>query len=556
MLIEQCYPLNLTFLAPLAFDCFALDKNSPKYFGFSELISGLALAIVVWTVADFRYKFRIDTATLPVRRASVVITLAVGILALLTDYWRASESRVPADEWLTPESWQLILAGSFFLVLVIWIWTAFFQPPKFNAWNARRFSKTVEIHLLRGDSTELAIVGNELERSVLRIISSTPDGSSEDQITTMQKYALRLLLAIGSPKLCRAVVEWSPSFIITLLNSVRTQCRYDSAIQVIVKNLVTAAIENRKSFLYAENDFYSSGLEGITRPVTTAFFQSSDLVRNIGTLLSPEYSQRKPWNLEQWEAYFRLLLEAFTVHVRGGAASKPSSLHWAYFMVQEIYSDLTERLDLKELRFNDDLYRRIQLLGNLVKDMITAVNEIDEKNKDYPNHILQDIKKILLSLIMAASSIRKPRQVSRKIQDNLIWDDILSSSELSGHAGEKILQELHNELLHLIYNCPNLYSIRLLGYCLNVMGFDPVSEDSLYGSSWRRLHLSLIDWVKRNLSTLLEKYPSMAHECFVDGMSYDKDNSRLVIHYVWIDGTADSYSYLAIDRPESFEQQN
>ncbi len=102
MPIEQYYPFNLPWLAFLAFDCFALDKTAPKYFGFAELISGLALTLVVWTVADLRYKFRIDTAFLPVRRASVAITITVGLLALLTDHWRASQSRVPLGDWLTP----------------------------------------------------------------------------------------------------------------------------------------------------------------------------------------------------------------------------------------------------------------------------------------------------------------------------------------------------------------------------------------------------------------------------------------------------------------------
>jgi hypothetical protein len=547
MPIEQCYPFNLTSLASLAFDCFALDKTAPKYFGFAELISGLALTLVVWTVADLRYKFRIDTAALPVRRASVAITLIVGILALLTDHWRASQSRVPVGGWLTPESWQLLLGGSFFLVLAAWLWLAFFRPARFSPWNARKFAHSVERRLLRGSPTELAIVGDELARSVSRIVNYAPDTCTADQITKTQQHALRLLMAMGSPKFCRAVVEGSPRFIINLFNSVGNQRKYSGEIKIIAKNLVTAAIENRNSFLYHEQDFYESGLEGITRPVTTALCQNPQLVRHIDTLLSPEYSRRKPRDIDQWKAYFRLVLQVFTVHVGGGAASKPNSLHWAYLQVEGIYSDLTEDLQLTDLRFNDDLDLRLRTLGTLIQDMVTVLDGLDQQGEAYVDHASEDIAGLIFSLIEAASSVRMPRRVSRKIQYTLIWDDILNSSELRTAAGGKILKLVHSMLWNSITKSPDLDSFRLMGFCLNVMGFKPSEKEKKYGSAWRDLHVDFIAWVKRDIASLLKAYPGMARECFVDGMSYDEQNSRLVIHYAGEDGSEGSYKYLEVD---------
>lgn len=547
MPIEQCYPFNLTSLASLAFDCFALDKTAPKYFGFAELISGLALTLVVWTVADLRYKFRIDTAALPVRSASVAITLIVGILALLTDHWRASQSRVPVGGWLTPESWQLLLGGGFFLVLAAWLWLAFFRPARFGAWNARKFAHSVERRLLRGSPTELAIVGDELARSVSRIVNCAPDNCAADQITKTQLHALRLLMAMGSPKFCRAVVEGSPRLIISLFNAVSNQHKYSDEIKIIAKNLVTAAIENRNSFLYHEQDFYESGLEGITRPVTTALCQNPQLVRNIGTLLSPEYSRRKPWDIDQWRAYFRLVLQAFTVHVGGGAASKPSSLHWAYLQIEGIYSDLTEDLQLTDLRFNDDLDLRIRTLGTLIQDMVTMLDDLEQQGKAYVDHASKDIARIIFTLIEAASAVRKPRRVSRKIQYTLIWSDILNSGELRTAAGGKIQKLVHSMLWSSITKSPNLDSVRLMGYCLNVMGFKPSEKDDGHGAAWRDLHVNFIGWVKRNIASQLKAHPGMARECFVEGMSYDEEHSRLVIHYAGEDGSEGSYEYLEVD---------
>lgn len=547
MPVEQCYPFNLTSLASLAFDCFALDKTAPRYFGFAELIMGLALTLVVWTVADLRYKFRIDTAALPVRRASVVITIIVGFLALLTDHWRASQSRVPLGGWLTPETWQLLLGGGFFLVLAAWLWLAFFWPARFNACNAKKFADSVERRLLRGSPTELAIVGDELARSVSRIVNYAPDNSAEERLTKTQEYALRLLMAMGSPKFCRAVVEGSPRLIINLFNAVNAQHKYSTEVKIIAKNLVTAAIENRNSFLYHEQDFYESGLEGITRPVTTALCQNPQLVRNIDTLLCPEYSHRKPWDIDQWQAYFRLVLQAFTALAGGGPTSKPSSLKGAYLQVEKIYSDLTKDLQLTDLRFNDDLDLRLRTLGTLIQDMVTVLDGLDQQGKTYVDHASEDIALIIFSLVEAASSVRKPRRVSRNIQCTLIWDEILDSSELRTAAGGKILKLVHSMLWNSVVKAPNLDSVRLMGYCLNVMGFKPSEKDDGYGSGWRDLHIAFIAWVKRDIASLLKMYPRMARECFVDGMSYDGEQSRLVIHYAGEDEGDDSYEYLEVD---------
>lgn len=547
MPIEQCYPFNITWFASLAFNCFALDKTAPKYFGFAELISGLALTLVVWTIADLRYKFRIDTAALPVRRASVAVTLVVGVLALLTDHWRASQSRVPVGWLMTPESWQLLLGGSFFLVLAAWLWSAFFHPARFNTRNARNFAVTVERRLLRGAPSELAIIGDELARSISRIVKLAPYNCPIDQITEPQKCALRLLSAMGSPKFCRAMVEGSPKLIINLFNAVNDQRKYGGGVEIIAKNLVTAAIENRNSFLYNEQDYYVSGLEGITRPVTTALCKTPELIRHVDTLLSPEHLRRAPWDIDQWSAYFRLVLEAFTVHVKGSAAAKPNSLHWAYRRIEGIYSDLTEDLQLADLRFNDDLDLRLRTLGTLIKDMVTVLERLEPQDKANVDQTTQDIAGLIFSLIESASSVRKPRRVSRAIQHKLIWDELLNSMELRTETGKKILSQVHTRLRNSVIKAPNLKSVRLVGYCLNVMGFEPRGEDDSFGSTWRDLHVWFITWVKRDIASLLKRYPRMARECFVDGMSYDEQNSRLVIHYAGEDESEGSYDYLEVD---------
>lgn len=548
MTIEQCYPFNLTSFASLAFDCFALDKNAPKYFGFAELISGLALTLVVWTVADLRYKFRIDTAWLPVRGASLVIIPVVGVLALLTDYWRSSQSRVPAGGWLTPESWQLLLGGAFFVIMVLWFWFAFFRPARFSTWNCAKFSSSVEMYLLRGSPSELTIIGDELASSVSNIVRHAPTAVSSDKITKTQMNALKLLLAMGSPKFCRAVVEGSPRLIINLFNAVSDQGRYSEEFKIIAKNLVTAAIENRNSFLYSEQDFYASGLEGVTRPVTTALCQRPEMIRAVDTLLSPEYSRKAPWDIEQWKAYFRLVLEAFTVHVGEDKANKPNSLRYAYQQMAKIYADLKEDLHLTDLTLNDDLDMRLRILGTQIEQMVAVINDLEQPI----THATKDLADLIFSLIEAASSVRKPRKVSRRIQSTLIWNDILNSPELRKENGLAILEQVHKDILSEIKHFPNLNSVRLLGFCLNVMGFKPSEHGDLYGETWRNLHINLLEWVRLNLASLIKKYPAITQECFVEGMTFDTEKNHLVIHYLMGDGS-ECRDVFECDKPSTEE---
>ncbi len=61
--------------------CFApLDATAPKFFGFSEFLTALALMVLAWTIAEARYHFRIRTAPVPLQATTFVIVTAVGVL--------------------------------------------------------------------------------------------------------------------------------------------------------------------------------------------------------------------------------------------------------------------------------------------------------------------------------------------------------------------------------------------------------------------------------------------------------------------------------------------
>ena len=162
-------------IAGLYFQCFQMDSSAVKFFGFSEFISGLALLILAWTITDIRYKFRIATAAIPIEKISFIIILIVGILALLTDFWRAQKGWLPLGTIITAESWQLLLGVLFLLTILICLWSAFIRPAYFGPLNSKKFINIINLAIVRGSRRELGIIANELTRSVSSVVRNTSD---------------------------------------------------------------------------------------------------------------------------------------------------------------------------------------------------------------------------------------------------------------------------------------------------------------------------------------------------------------------------------------------
>ena len=95
--------------------------------------------VLVWTIANVRYKFRVDTAPLPLKGITFIVISSIGILTLLTDLWRTEEWLVPQGNILTHSGWQALLGGLFLLTVLIWTWFAVFRPSGYSKRNAKRF---------------------------------------------------------------------------------------------------------------------------------------------------------------------------------------------------------------------------------------------------------------------------------------------------------------------------------------------------------------------------------------------------------------------------------
>lgn len=545
---------------------FALDANGPKLFGFPELLAGLALMVLAWTTADVRYRFRVRVAPLPLETLTFGVVAAVGVLTLLTDLWRAEEWLVPRGNLLTPAQWQATLAGLFLVTFLAWSWFAFIAPPKFGKHNAKRFAQTLYGIILRGSPSELAVIADELTRSMSALVRyATNRGNDyprnaadkESDPPLEEAYANDLLLLIADRRLCRAIVESSPVTAMALFREMGRTKKYGIQVETFAKNLVNEALANKDSFLYHEAEGYESGLIGYQKPFSQAMFANYEMVAAVGTLLDPDLSQKSKWDADQWEAYCRVVLISLRDYADQHFWQHSSVLYRAMGYIESTTSDLY-KLDGLISTWDSDTVRRLRVVVEFIKDTVRILDEkgvpehvrprVREKHGHRPRETFYDhFASMIFEVIFHTSAVRSPLSECWYIQHNLVWGGLFGFHHLDNPAGRmvkfKLRRLLYDEVAQM-KEFPNFKGAKILGFCLNVMGLEKRTVDHFEDS--RALHKAILLWTKKNFAWLHAYNPRVAEACLVDGISYDAEKRRLVKTYP-VEGLRREPHYVYLD---------
>lgn len=543
MAAEQCYGLV----------CFIpLDASGNKFFGFSEFLAGLALMVLAWTIADIRYRFRVRTAPIPLLGITFSVVTAVGVLALLTDLWRAEQWPVPQGNLLTPASWQALLGAVFLLTFLIWAWFAFMRPPKYGRYNAQRFSQTLYRFVLKGSPSELAVIADELAYSVESIVRNASNIDSfrrreirqNDEklnLPEVESFANGLLLLIADKRLCRVIVESSPITALAVFQWIGDTKKYNVQVGTFAKNIVNEAIANKDSFLYHEAEGYESGLLGYHKPLSQAMFSNYRMVESIGTMLDPDHAESSKWDATQWEAYSRAVLMTFRGYIQDGSGGPSFVLYRAIGNIKDIASDVYKLNGVANIAWENDAFARLRVAVDFICEAVTILDE-----KSVPERIQLRFRKkatnqqsfhdhlagMLFELVFAASSVTSPKWGCWTIQHNSTWDHLYRSQKLENYAGFvvkfKARRLLYDEILRMS-EFPNFKGARILGFCLNVMGLKV--DSGRFDRETRALQKAVLSWTKQHFAWLHAYNPRVAEACLVDGMTYDVENRTIVRTY-------------------------
>jgi hypothetical protein len=241
-------------------------EDNVKNFGFAEFVQAFALLVLIFTVSDVRYRFRLSTAPISFQVSGYSLVALIGIATLLTDFWFTNHYPLP---WFLANHawWQLVLGAMFLLLLLIWLWYSFVRPPVFGKSNALNFTRTVYRYLLQGNEADLPIVATELARSAASIVKfaqERPFRGPPTDTGTIARLANDLLLIIAMRKFCRHIIASSPGTAITFFQAISAQQKYRISIGQFGCNISSEALINRDSI--------HSGYIGYFRPFTNAIY--------------------------------------------------------------------------------------------------------------------------------------------------------------------------------------------------------------------------------------------------------------------------------------------
>lgn len=548
-----------------------LPVDSPKLFGFPDFLTGLALMALAWTIGDVRYRFRIRSAPIPLQGITYIVVAFVGILTLLTDLWRAQGWLVPRIEVITPASWQILLAGVYFLTLLIWIWFAFIRPPRFGKRNTKRYAQTLYRFILKGSQKELAIVADELRSSISALVKYATIKESKYEISPNQEekkkkkveaYADDILLLIADKRLCKAIVEYAPGTLLTLFNEIGESEKYGIRIETFAQNIVSESLNNKNSFLYHEVDGYESGLIGYLKPLTQAMFGNYVLVETIGTMLDVDFDIKSNWDVEQFDAYCRICLMVFNNYIEKGYGGHSHTLYRAMSNIKYAVQDVNILNGDVDGNWDNPICARLRQAINFIVKAVKILEEKDaakglamrtlrrNSGNNQNRSVYDNVSDVIFEIIYAASAVYRPRERCWFIQNNLVWSELFNFNKLDGQAGyivkKKVCRLLYREIAGM-KSLPNFKGARILAFCLNVLGLRIKNEE--YYKDSRPLQKVVLGFTTKNYAWLRSKNVNVSDHCLVDGFTYDVDNHRIVLTYPAGGLSLEPhYDYLVVDQ--------
>lgn len=538
--------------------CFAPPGNNegPKIFGFAEFIAALALLVIVFTVADIRYRFRVAVAPIPLYTWTFALIGVIGAGTLLTDIWLAQGWWIPKHAFLTRAVWQGFFASLFLATFMTWAWYAFVRPPIYGRRNAKRYTQELYNIIVRGADSELSIIADELQRSARSLVAFVPNlpGRMESEqeaatpvarLSAVEGYAHDLFLLIANRKFCRAVIASSPGTAITLFDAAAHAKKYRFPAGTFAKNISAEAIANRDSILYHEGDKFSSGLLGYIKPFSLAIYGNYSLVEGLGdrfnSPLDVDYREYWEWDANQWKAYFRvtnITLRAF-LDATGGTQHS-FVIFRAVHTIETAFRDAYKLQSLGDDYYSSDIYQRLEATVDFVKNAVDEINRqmtspVPRRLRRRANDCVADdlydlLVSLMFELVLAASSVSGPPDKAWAIHHNAVWMEFFT--EASDSRTWKILQfklrrRLYDEITRMD-RLPNFKGARILGFCLNIVGFTIDTHYGNYDREYRALAKVVHAWARKGYGRLKQQSPRVAEAVLIGSITYDAEQNRLV----------------------------
>lgn len=552
-------------------------EQSGGIFGFTEFVTAFALLVLIYTMSEVQYRFRVATAPLPLWRITYWLSAFIGLGTLTTDLWFAE--RFPIPSFLASRHlWQAGFGLLFFAQVMIWLWYAFVQPPVFSRRNSLRYIRVLYHFVLQGSDRDIPVIASEIVRSAKSVIKHAtlipyiehqePRQKRLSRAMVTAQCANEILLLIANRKFCRHVIASSPITAMAFFDAMTEQEKYRISIGQFAANLSMEALINKDSMLYHEDEGYYSGLIGYVKPFSNALYGNFDLVEALGSInnspLDINYQSRSLWDAGQTEAYGRAILITFTSYLEGDNWGTHSyALYRAFHDIQGACSDVYKLDGVETGFYSTDIYQRLSTVVDFIKRAVDLLEKHKEKvhtkrrrneaKQPYESDLSDVLAQMMVEIIFNASTVSSPVDTCWTIHHNTVW-----SSFFRSRNGE-MYKLLEFKLRRLLYNeialeRMNYKSARILGLCLNAMGLQ-LGKKTGYGSEQYALRKVVLAWTKKNFLTFYAHLPDVAEAAIMGSITFDKENNRLVKTYLKGPSREAPKEFLDLDPPSALKNQ-
>lgn len=534
--------------------CFVAAHSTTNIFGFKDFAAALALLIIIYTISDIRYRFRVAVSPSSLLNISYALIGIIGFGTLSTDVWLSEKWPVP-NTLITAAIWQGTLAALFLGLVITWMYYAFINPPIFGRNNYKKYAQELYRIVLKGSESELSVIAHELAasaKSLVTLAAGLKKVETEANVKPKpcaEGYANDMLLLIADRRFCRRLVASSPVTAIRLLDAVAESKAYHVPIGQFAQNVSTEAIRNKDSGLYHEEGGYYSGLLGYIKPFSRALYGNYELVEALKdhSPLDIHYKSIGAWDSDQFQTYCRAVQMTLKSYLESG--------HWRQhsFVLARALRDIQEtagrailEIEKSGTDYISDAWELLRVGVDFIKDSINAIGELapppeahtlrirDRERRRFRDEDLYDqLANAMFEIIHSAAYITGPPDKAWGIHHSSVWGDFFGLRR-NNRAWDivlfKLRRLLYDEVLNL-ESLPNYKSARVLGICLNVMGLK-MGKRSGYGRDYGALKKVVLAWTQRNYLHLHEVNAKIADACLVGSITFDAAHSQLVKTYM------------------------
>ncbi|RWY88575.1 hypothetical protein EHI44_10995 [Rhizobium leguminosarum] len=524
-------------------------------FGIGEFLTAIAVFAVAYTMADERYKFRLAVSAIPIHTIFFAATILTGIGVIALPFW--FELGLPIPSLLNNQKiFEAFFAAVVIGLIALWTYVAFISRPKFSRRNAFRFAQRVFQTIADGEESELSAVAYELGRSAKPIIDGARKrmlvydarrGGIKREKTNTAEIAHDLVLLMGDRRLCHLVARRMP-WVAAVFFREMEDYRGGIPIEQFAKNVVAELFRETNSAIHHEDDGYRSGLIGYLKPISSSLFGNSALIDSLsgggGSPIDPLWLDTRSWSIQSWHAYSKAVLIYLkdklrrhrslemigtAIHQIGrGYEHACSDLYRVNSMAEEDYGSSIEYLRVGEVV--DFVSQALQL----VDDAGIQGSRLVELDGTYVRHkdLIDVLALIAKELIVAAGTVSTADFRSWNVQHNTIWSGLMRDYEVT--YAKRLFQSRLSRLLwaeiRKMETMPNYVGARILGVCINVMGFR-LDHAVHRPRETRALKRAVSGWCQRNFMTLWTQYPDVALACVIGNITFDHEKRQLTKTY-------------------------